>query len=82
MLDYTGEEKSLQGMKALVRAFREKLFTVPVEKDALPIRGCPLPLPTKVHPFPSAHAQREALSYNPLRNKALLPPESWAHPFH
>jgi Zn-dependent M16 (insulinase) family peptidase len=33
MLDYTGEEKSLQGMEALVRAFREKLFTVPVEKE-------------------------------------------------
>ena len=33
MLDYTGEEKSLQGMEELVRAFKEKLFTVPVEKE-------------------------------------------------
>ncbi len=33
MLDYTGEEKSLQGMEGLVRAFREKLFTCPVEKE-------------------------------------------------
>lgn len=32
MLDYTGEKKGAQGIDALVRSFKEKLFTVPVEK--------------------------------------------------
>lgn len=34
MLDYTGEKKGAQGIDALVRSFKEKLFTVPVEKKA------------------------------------------------
>ena len=33
MLDYTGEKKGIGGIEPLVRSFKEKLFTVPVEKE-------------------------------------------------
>ncbi len=33
MMDYVGEEKGYQGLEELVRSFRGKLFTEPVEKE-------------------------------------------------